>query len=159
MSFRVNEDNTMERYVAFICSELRDEYDVILNEPKRLDGSRPPIKKIGPWVKSKVNVTILETYTRSAKLRLKFGNEYVVEDIFYMSRHKSPDKLLEEIYTKIDKLVNKTYIENGRENEIREMYRVKHEKFNQKIKQAFENLKFKIDEKENQISQDNKRME
>ena len=44
MSFRVDGDNAMERYVAFICSELRDEYDIILNEP---NGKEYFIKHLG----------------------------------------------------------------------------------------------------------------
>lgn len=133
-------DNTMERYVAFICEELSDECNIILNEPIGLDGIRPMIKKIGPRVKTKVNISVFESYTRSARLKLAF-DKYEVVDIFYMSRHKSPDKLLNEIYIKIDKIVNKTFIEDGREDEIRKIYQVKHIEFNQKMKESFENIK------------------
>ncbi len=76
-----------------------------------------------------------------------------------MSRHKSPDKLLEEIYNKIDKIVNKTFIDDGREAEIREMYQVKHKEFSQKIKETLENIKLVNNEQESTVSQDSKGME
>jgi hypothetical protein len=51
-------EDTMERYVAFICEELSTEFNVVLDEPKRLDGTRPPIKKIGPKMKVPVNINV-----------------------------------------------------------------------------------------------------
>jgi len=134
------DNDTMEKYVAFICGELADEYSVTLNEPKGVDGAPARIKKAGPRIHSKVYISVIESYTRSAKLTLVF-DRYEKEDIFYMSRHKSPDALLHEIYNKIDKIVNKAFIEDGREDEIRELYRVKHEIYNAAIKEALNKLK------------------
>jgi hypothetical protein len=75
-----------------------------------------------------VEIEIVETYTRSAKLCVKF-EDYQMNDIFYMSRHKGPDKLLEEIDKKIDKIVNRTLIDDGRQEWVREQYKIKSEKF------------------------------
>jgi len=144
----VNFDNaTMEKYVAFLCGELVSEYSVCLSEPKGVDGTPARIKKAGPGVLCKTEISVVESYTRSAKLKLVFC-KYEKEDIFYMSRHKSPDALLHEIYSKIDKVVNKAFIEDGREDEIRELYRVKHEKYNAAIKEALDKLKIQANDKE-----------
>jgi hypothetical protein len=134
------DNTTMEKYVAFLCGELVSEYSVCLSEPKGVDGTPARIKKACPRVLCKTEISVVESYTRSAKLKLVFG-KYEKEDIFYMSRHKSPDVLLGEIYDKISKIVNKTFIEDGREDEIRELYRIKHEKYNAAIKEALDKLK------------------
>jgi hypothetical protein len=46
-----------------------------------------------------------------------------------MSRHKGPDKLLEEIDKKIDKIVNRTLIDDGRQEWVREQYKIKSDDF------------------------------
>jgi hypothetical protein len=86
------------------------------------------MSKIGPHVYMPVEIEIVETYTRSAKLCVKF-EDYQMNDIFYMSRHKGPDKLLEEIDKKIDKIVNRTLIDDGRQEWVREQYKIKSEDF------------------------------
>ena len=156
----MNFDNTtMEKYVAFLCGELVSEYSVCLGEPKGVEGIPARIKKAGPRVLCKTEISVVESYTRSAKLKLVFC-KYEKEDIFYMSRHKGPDALLGEIYDKISKIVNKTFIEDGREDEIRELYRVKHEKYNAAIKEALDKLKLtKSDGKEDKGTQDSKVVE
>lgn len=135
-------------YPEFIVQEyVSDIYRVSLNQPKLEDGSRPSINKLGPFVYIDVEVSVIDIYTRSAKLRLKFdGIER--EDIFYMSSHKSPDQLSNEIYKKIDKIVNKAMIEEGKEEWIRTEFTKAQEKLNNtlqnivgKIKEINENRK------------------
>lgn len=135
-------------YPEFIVQEyVSDIYRVSLNQPKLEDGSRPSIKKLGPFVYVDVHVSVIDIYTRSAKLHLTFdGMER--EDIFYMSSHKSPDQLSNEIYKKIDKIVNKAMIEEGKEEWIRTEFTKAQEKLNTtlqnivgKIKEINENRK------------------
>jgi hypothetical protein len=121
--------SVMERYVAFICSELPTSKRVLLNPPPPMENGEYGYKrmsKIGPHVYMMVDIEIVETYTRSAKLCVKF-EDYQMNDIFYMSRHKGPDKLLEEIDKKIDKIVNRTLIDDGRQEWVREQYKIKSE--------------------------------
>ena len=123
--------SVMERYVAFICGELPKTRRVLLNPPPPMENGEYGYKrmsKIGPHVYMFVEIEIVETYTRSAKLCVKF-EDYQMNDIFYMSRHKGPDKLLEEIDKKIDKIVNRTLIDDGRQEWVREQYKIKSEKF------------------------------
>jgi hypothetical protein len=123
--------SVMERYVAFICSELPKTRRVLLNPPPPMENGELGYKrtiKIGPHVYMETTIEIVETYTRSAKLCVKF-EDYQMNDIFYMSRHKGPDKLLEEIDKKIDKIVNRTLIDDGRQEWVREQYKIKGENF------------------------------
>ena len=123
--------SVMERYVAFIRSELPKTRRVLLNPPPPMENGEYGYKrmsKIGPHVYMMVDIEIVETYTRSAKLCIKF-EDYQKTDIFYMSRHKGPDKLLEEIDKKIDKIVNKTLIEDGKQEWVREQYKIKSDNF------------------------------
>lgn len=119
--------SVMERYVAFICGELPKTRRVLLTPPPPMENGEYGYKrmsKIGPHVYMPVEIEIVETYTRSAKLCVKF-EDYQMNDIFYMSRHKGPDKLLEEIDKKIDKIVNRTLVDDGRQEWVREQYKIK----------------------------------
>ena len=123
--------SVMERYVAFICSELPKTRRVLLTPPPPMENGEYGYKrmsKIGPHVYMETTIEIVETYTRSAKLCVKF-EDYQMNDIFYMSRHKGPDKLLEEIDKKIDKIVNRTLIDDGRQEWVREQYKIKSDNF------------------------------
>lgn len=119
-------------YPEFIVQEyLSDIYRVSLDQPKNEDGTKSHrfINKLGPFVHLNVQVTVLDIYTRSAKLKLTFdGIER--ESIFYMSSHKSPDQLGIEIYKKIDKIVNKSMIEEGKANWIRAEFAKAQERLN-----------------------------
>jgi hypothetical protein len=123
--------SVMERYVAFICGELPKTRRVLLTPPPPMENGEYGYKrlsKIGPHVYMETTIEIVEKYTRSAKLCVKF-EDYQMNDIFYMSRHKGPDKLLEEIDKKIDKIVNRTLIDDGRQEWVREQYKIKSENF------------------------------
>lgn len=110
----------MEKYVAFICSEIPKEMHTEFVQPNVEQLARF-IHKIGPRVTEKVEITILETYTRSAKIKITF-DKYENESIYYMSRHKGPDNLLNEIQNKIQKIVNETFINDNRLNYIIDKY-------------------------------------
>jgi hypothetical protein len=129
------------KYAEFIVDEyLRDEYNIILNQPKNPDGSRPYIKKLGPFVKMNVKVEVHAIYTRSAELILSF-DEFTNKSIFYMPSHKSPELLSDEIYNKIDKIVNKTMLENGKEEWIRDEYRKERERLNAELQKVVGKIK------------------
>ena len=125
----------MKRYVEFICNEIPQQLNILLYIPNSIK-NEVYIPKIGPKVWCTTDIEIIEKYTRSAKFKLKF-DKYEVEDIFFMSHHKGPNRLLDEIYIKIEKLVNKTFIEDGRELEIEERYKLQKEKINK----IFSNIK------------------
>lgn len=134
-------------YAEFIVEEyLRNNYRVTLDQPKNEDGTKPRfINKIGPFVEIDVQVEVVAIYTRSAELFLSFDGLHA-KSIFYMPTHKSPEQLAHEIYRKIDKMVNKTMLENGKEEWIREEYKKKAEKLNIKLSAIAGKIK-KIDDK------------
>jgi len=123
----------MERYVGFICSEIKDKHSVLLWIPSSIK-DEVYIPKIGPKVYIECNINILEKYTRSAKVELSF-DKYKIETLLFMSRHKSPDLLFSEIHRKIEKLVNNTFLDDSREEEIIEKYKTKHGLLPQFLKQ------------------------
>lgn len=114
------DNNVMERYVNFITGEIKGEYKTLLWIPTSIK-NEIYIPKIGPKIFIDVKVEILEKYTRSCKIKLLF-DKYEIEDIFFMSRHKSPDLLLREIDNKIEKIVNNTYLGDNRLDEITQKY-------------------------------------
>jgi len=130
-------DDTMERYVNFICSEIPKEINVLM---LRSNNGSMIYYKIGPKVYTKTKVEIVEKYTRSAKLRLIF-DKYTDESVYYMSRKKGPEKLLSEINNKISKIVNDKFIEDNRIDEIEEQYMEKEKRFGEELSRALKNMK------------------
>lgn len=114
----------MERYVSFICEEIPGSMKVSISPPPPKDDGTlgySIMPKIGPWVTRNVGIEIIEKYTRSAKIRLSFDS-YYDESIYYMSRRKGPETILEEISAKISKIVNSRYKAENRTEDIREEY-------------------------------------
>jgi hypothetical protein len=132
-------------YPEFIAQDLKGSYRVTIDQPKNPDGSKPYIKKLGPFVHLDVQVEILAIYTRSLELFLTFDG-LNIRKIFYTPFDKGPDIIHTEIYHKIDKLVNKALLEDGREEWIREEYRKKQERVNTKIQEIAGKIK-EIDDK------------
>jgi hypothetical protein len=132
-------------YPEFIAQDLKGSYKITLDQPKNPDGSRPYIKKLGPFVHVNVEVEILAIYTRSVELFLTFEG-LNIRKIFYTPFDKGPDIIHATIYQKIDKLVNKALLEDGREEWIREEYRKKQERVNTKIQEIVGKIK-EIDDK------------
>ena len=138
-------------YPEFIAQDLKGSYKITVDQPKNQDGSTPYIKKLGPFVHVSVQVEILNIYTRSVELFLTFDG-LNIKKIFYTPFDKGPDIVHAEIYHKIDKLVNKALLEDGREEWIREEYRKKQERVNNKIQEIVGKIK-EIDDrnKENHL--------
>lgn len=138
-------------YPEFIAQDLKGLYTITIDQPKNPDGSAPYIKKLGPFVQLSVQVEILNIYTRSVELFLTFDG-LNIKKIFYTPFDKGPDIVHAEIYRRIDKLVNKALLEDGREEWIREEYRKKQERVNNKIQEIVGKIK-EIDDrnKENHL--------
>jgi hypothetical protein len=113
-----------QKYVDFILDNiLQDTTTVQLYKPFE-DGSRM-ITKIGPQVHCKVKIEVVEKYTRSAKLKLTF-DKYEVEELFFIPFSSSPDSIEGKTRTKIEKIVNKTFIDDNRTEDIKQMYAERH---------------------------------
>ena len=108
------------KYVDFIVDNIiQDTLTVQLYKPFE-DGSRMYVK-LGPTVYCKVQIEVVEKYTRSAKLKLTF-DRYEYEDIFFIPFSSSPDSIESKTLNRIEKIVNKTFIEDNRTEDIKQMY-------------------------------------
>ena len=109
-----------QKYVDFILDNIiQDSIRVQLYKPYE-DGSRMYVK-LGPTVHCKVQIEVVEKYTRSAKLRLTF-DKYEIEELFFIPFSSSPDSIEKKTQNKIEKIVNKTFIDDNRTEDIKQMY-------------------------------------
>lgn len=112
-----------QKYVDFILDNIiQDNITVQLYKPFE-DGSRMYVK-LGPTVHCKVKIEVVEKYTRSAKLKLTF-DKYEVEEIFFIPFSSSPESIEGKTQTKIEKIVNKTFTDDNRTEDIKQMYQEK----------------------------------
>lgn len=113
-----------QKYVDFILDNIiRDTITVQLYKPFE-DGSRMYVK-CGLTVRYQVKINVVEKYTRSAKLKLTF-DKYEVEEIFFIPFSSSPELIEGRTRTKIEKIVNKTFIDDNRTEDIKQMYDERH---------------------------------
>ena len=123
-----------EKYIDFILDNfIGDKIKVQLPKPDR-DG-RVMWVKLGVVVYQEVRIEILEKYTRSVKLKLLF-DKYEVEQLVFIPIESAPISIKEKFYNRIEKLVYKTFFEDGRQDDISKMYEEKQNKF-------FSNFKIK----------------
>ena len=77
--------------------------------------------KLGPTVYMNVELEVIEKYTRSVKFNLKF-DRYEVEKIIFIPIESSPMSIKEKLHNTIENLVSKTFIGDGRQEDMRQMY-------------------------------------
>ena len=113
-----------QKYVDFIIDNIiQDNSTVQLYKPQE-DGARM-IVKLGPQVHCIVQIEVVEKYTRSAKLKLTF-DKYEVEELFFIPFSSSPESIESKTRTKIEKIVNKTFIDDNRTEDIKRRYDNQH---------------------------------
>jgi hypothetical protein len=128
-----------QKYVNFILDNIiQDSTTVQLYKPLE-DGSRM-YTKLGPTVRCKVKIEIVEKYTRSAKLKLTF-DKYEVEELFFIPFNSSPESIEGKTRTKIEKIVNKTYIDDNRTEDIKQMYEQQFKLLGEAISKMMSNRK------------------
>ena len=122
-----------EKYIDFILDNFIGS-NIKVQLPK-------PYKEGVMWVKlglvvyQEVQIEVLEKYTRSVKLKLLF-DKYEVEQLVFIPIESAPISIKEKFYNRIEKLVYKTFFEDGRQEDISKMYEEKQNKF-------FSNFKIK----------------
>lgn len=113
-----------QKYVDFIIDNIiQDNSTVQLYKPQE-DGARMYVK-LGPQVHCIVQIEVVEKYTRSAKLKLTF-DKYEVEELFFIPFSSSPESIESKTRTKIEKIVNKTFIDDNRTEDIKRRYDNQH---------------------------------
>jgi len=114
----------IQKYVDYILENvIQGSIRVQLYRPFK-DGSRM-ITKIGPTVHCQVKIEVLEKYTRSAKLKLTF-DKYEIEELFFIPFSSNPESIEGKTRTKIEKIVNQTFIDDNRTEDIKQMYEQQH---------------------------------
>ena len=122
-----------EKYIDFILDNfIGDKIKVQLPKPYK-EGVM--WVKLGFVVYQEVEIEVLEKYTRSVKLKLLF-DKYEVEQLVFIPIESAPISIKEKFYNRIEKLVYKTFFEDGRQEDISKMYEEKQNKF-------FSNFKIK----------------
>ena len=123
-----------QKYVDFILDNIiQNTIRIQLYKPFE-DGSRMYVK-LGPTVHCKVQIEVVEKYTRSAKLRLTF-DKYEIEELFFIPFSSSPDSIEKKTQNKIEKIVNKTFIDDNRTEDIKQMYEERHTQIGEIISKA-----------------------
>jgi hypothetical protein len=134
-----------QKYVNFILDNIiKDSVTVQLYKPHE-DGRRMYVK-MGPTVYRKVNIQVIEKYTRSAKLKLIF-DKYEVEEIFFIPYSSSPESIESKTRQKIEKIVNNTFIDDNRTDDIKKMYDERHAYFYKGLAGALKAIKDNNNEK------------
>ena len=110
----------IQKYIDFILDNIiQDSITVQLYKPME-DGARMYVK-LGPTIRHKVKIEVVEKYTRSAKLKLTF-DKYEIEEIFFIPFSSSPYSIEMKTHKKIENIVNKTFIDDNRTDDIKQMY-------------------------------------
>lgn len=80
--------------------------------------------KLGPTVYVNVKMEVIEKYTRSVKFNFKF-DRYEVEKIIFIPIESSPISIKEKLDNTLTNLVSKTFIGDGRQEDMKQMYEEK----------------------------------
>ena len=129
--------NVTQKYIEFILDNIiQDSITVQLYKPFE-DDARMYVK-LGPIVSCKVQIEVVEKYTRSVKLKLIF-DKYEIEEVFFIPSSSSPDSIGIKTRTKIEKIVNKTFFDDNRTEDIKLMYEEKMNRLD-KIKRKRKNI-------------------
>jgi hypothetical protein len=77
--------------------------------------------KLGPTVYMNVELEVIEKYTRSVIFKLKF-DKYEIEKIIFIPIESSPMSIKEKLNNTLTNLVSKTFIADGRQDDLKKMY-------------------------------------
>ncbi len=134
-----------EKYVDFMLENvIGSSISVQLPRPEE-DGKLLWVK-LGPTVYINVDLEVIEKYTRSVKFKLKF-DKYELEQIIFIPIESSPISIEEKLINKIEKLVCKTFLEDNRQDDMRQMYEDKRKKLFTGIENLVRKIK-EVDSKE-----------
>lgn len=129
------------KYVDFIVENLfEDKIKVTIKEPSNSNSAWQSNWNKGIDVRMLVEIEVLEKYTRSVLVKLKF-DKYCVEKLVFLQIESAPYSIYGKFIKMVEKLVFETLVTDGREDEIKKMYEDKRTELSRKIKEAIENSK------------------
>jgi hypothetical protein len=134
-----------EKYIDFMLDNIiGTNIKVQLPHPQE-DGKLFWVK-LGPVVYMDVKLEVIEKYTRSVKFNFKF-DRYDVEKIIFIPIESSPMSIKSKLNNTLTNLVYKTFLEDGRQDDIRQMYKDKRSRINEQLKKIVGQIK-EIDNKD-----------
>ena len=109
-----------EKYIDFMLENVIGS-NIRVQLPNPQEDGKLFWTKLGPTVYMNVELEVIEKYTRSVKFNLKF-DRYEVEKIIFIPIESSPMSIKEKLHNTIENLVSKTFIGDGRQEDMRQMY-------------------------------------
>ena len=109
-----------EKYIDFMLDNIIGS-NIRVQLPNPQEDGKLFWTKLGPTVYMNVELEVIEKYTRSVKFNLKF-DRYEVEKIIFIPIESSPMSIKEKLHNTIENLVSKTFIGDGRQEDMRQMY-------------------------------------
>lgn len=115
-----------KKYIEFMLENVIGS-NITVQLPRPEEDGKLFWVKLGPTVYINVDLEVIEKYTRSVKFKLKF-DKYELEQIIFIPIESSPISIEEKLTNKIEKLVCKTFLEDNRQDDMRQMYEDKRKK-------------------------------
>jgi hypothetical protein len=112
-----------KKYIEFMLENVIDS-SIRVQLPNPQDDGKLFWTKLGPVVYIKVDLEVIEKYSRSVKFKLKF-DKYEIEQLIFLPIESSPMSIKEKLVNKLEKLVCKTFLEDGRQEDMKQMYEEK----------------------------------
>ena len=112
--------NIREKYIDFMLENVIDS-NIRVQLPNPKEDGKLFWTKLGPTVYMNVELEVIEKYTRSVKFNLKF-DRYEVEKIIFIPIESSPMSIKKKQHNTIENLVCKTFLDDGRQEDMRQMY-------------------------------------
>lgn len=121
-----------EKYIDFMLDNIiGTNMKVQLPSPQE-DGKLFHVK-LGPIVYMNVTLEVTEKYTRSVNFKIKF-DKYEITKLIFMPIESAPMSIKEKFNKTLEKLVYNTFVEDGRKDDIKQMYDDKRNLINDKLK-------------------------
>jgi hypothetical protein len=123
-----------EKYIDFMLENIIGS-DINVQLPRPEEDGKLFWTKLGPTVYTKVDLEVIEKYTRSVKFKLKF-DKYELEQLIFIPIESSPISIKQKLHNKIENLVCKTFLDDNRQEDMRQMYSERHTQIGEIISKA-----------------------
>lgn len=134
-----------EKYIDFMLENIIGT-NIKVQLPNPQEDGKLFWVKLGPVVYMDVELGVIEKYTRSVKFNFKF-DRYDVKKIIFIPIESSPMSIKEKLDNTLANLVFKTFDEDGRRDDIRQMYEDERNRINERLKKIVGQIK-EIDNKD-----------
>ena len=121
-----------EKYIEFMLDNIIGTNTKVQLPSPQEDGKLFHVK-LGPIVYMDVTLEVIEKYTRSVNFKIKF-DKYEITKLIFIPIESAPMSIKEKLNKTLEKLVYNTFVEDGRKDDIKQMYDDKRNRINDKLK-------------------------